>query len=290
VQLNEVPVLLRPDRGTQYISLFYYPLQGDGEVAAGVLGFGIDVTPWVRARHDLEAAAALKNDFLGMVSHELRTPLTIVRGNASVLARRPDMPSDTRREVVADLLRESERLSRIVDNMFVLARLDAGQLLPTEPVHLLKAVDHAVQQFQTDTHTDSQVSIRALAPDLVALATNEYVQQVLHNLLSNAQKYSPPGSTITITLAQAGTDAMISVADRGRGVEKPEDLFRPFSRQSVDDTTQGLGVGLAVCKRLVEAMRGTIWVEPRDGGGSVFSFEIPLAPLEAESNLDVGTK
>ncbi len=279
LRVDESPLRLAPAMDLQYVSLIYYPLRNISGVIDGVIAAVLPVTELVRARQERDAAAAVKSEFLGLVSHELRTPLTVVRGNAAVLARQPHLP-DEMKAVVDDLYTEAERLSRIVDNMFVLARLDAGQTLPTEPVLLAEAVEQAVRRFNGKVH-GGPVSVLSLSRGTVVLGVDEYIQQILHNLLSNAYKYSPPGSPITISVSALTTEAVVSVTDRGRGIEKPDEVFQAFNRGKVaSEIAPGLGLGLAVCKALVEAMKGEIRVEAREGGGSVLSFALPLVTSE----------
>ena len=121
------------------------------------------------------------------------------------------------------------------------------------------------------------VSVTQLPERAIVLAVEGYVEQILHNLLSNAYKYSPENTPIDVCAQVEGDFVQIRVADRGRGVKSPESLFVAFSREDDEDgTVPGLGVGLAVCKRLVEVQGGEMQVESREGGGTIFSFTLPL--------------
>jgi two-component system sensor histidine kinase KdpD len=104
----------------------------------------------------------------------------------------------------------------------------------------------------------------------------EYVEQVLQNLISNAYKYSPPGSSIDLSAEPEGAFVRFEVADRGRGVSNPDVVFSPFVRESgAEAVAAGLGIGLTVCKRLVEAQEGEITVRRREGGGTIVAFTLP---------------
>ncbi len=228
----------------------------------------------------LQEALAAKDEFLGLVSHELRTPLTTVRGNADILKRRPNLPEELRNEAIADVATDSERLSRIVENMLLLARLDAGKKPDLEPVLLYRVVVQAKEEFLRES-PKALLCVHPMEDELIVEGNEAYIRQILQNLYSNAVKYCPPGLPIEVSVRAAQDLAVVEVADRGVGIdpETAEELFRPFYREN-DQNPQvsGLGIGLAVCKRLVEAQGGTIEARPREGGGSVFSFVLPIWP------------
>jgi signal transduction histidine kinase len=227
---------------------------------------------------ELRAALEAKNEFLGLVSHELRTPLTIIRGNADVLRRRPDLAEPDRNQALADIGADSERLHRIVENMLYLARLDVGKLPELEPVLLYRVISEALDEFGREAPKAS-VCQTSVDNRLVVRGNEGYIRQVLQNLLSNAMKYSPPGSPIEVEVAVAEHFAEVSVCDRGIGIaaDKLTDFFKPFYRANdAGPHVSGMGIGLAVCKRLIEAQGGTIEATPREGGGSIFSFRLPV--------------
>ncbi|HWO72311.1 MAG TPA: ATP-binding protein [Dehalococcoidia bacterium] len=233
----------------------------------------------------LNEALAAKDEFLGLVSHELRTPLTTIRGNADILRRRPDLPDDVRSQAIYDIAAESERLNRIIENMLYLARLEAGKRPELEPVLLHHVVTHATADFCRQM-PKADVRLGDIDRDLIVEGNEEYIQQILQNVLSNAVKYSPPGSTIEVEVSRSGSNAVISVADRGIGINQHDAsrLFEPFFRDTIEGRhISGLGIGLAVCKRLAEAQRGTMEARPREGGGSVFSLLLPV--WEEEGNV-----
>jgi two-component system sensor histidine kinase KdpD len=118
--------------------------------------------------------------------------------------------------------------------------------------------------------------------DTIVSAIETYVEQILHNLLQNAAKYNKPGAPVEVSTIVEDDTVQIRVADRGMGVRDPEAVFQPFQREKdADKRASGLGLGLAVCKALVEAQGGRIWVEARAEGGSVFCFTLPRVPSSA---------
>ena len=233
---------------------------------------------------ELRVANQAKDEFLGLVSHELRTPITTIFGNAQVLHHRgAHLDDETREQAIADIEQESDRLHRIIDNMLVLSRLEAGKAIETEPLAVDRAVERIVASYrQRQPLRPIEVRVEPGLPPVAAEPV--YFEQVLRNLISNADKYSPAGLTIEIEARQEQGYACISVLDRGAGIsdEDAPQLFRAFYRSSrTASQVSGAGIGLAVCKRLIEAQGGRIWVRPRDGGGAEFGFTLPLEEQEA---------
>ena len=237
----------------------------------------------IRAR-ELRAANAAKDEFIGLVSHELRTPLTVIIGNASQLARN-GIATDEAAAMLAEIQSESERLHVMIDNMLRLAWAEHDSSLPlSEPILLDHHINAAVNHFRSrKPGRVFSVSTDSVGP---VLADPGFVEQVLHNLLSNADKYSPPEAPVGITLVERGEVAIVSVSDEGPGLEPAEldRIFDPFFRSpSVRGRVPGVGLGLVVCRKLIERMNGTLHVAPNPGGGTVFSFDLRLVgPLDAD--------
>ena len=165
--------------------------------------------------------------------------------------------------------------------MLLLGKLQAGQSLTMEPVVVDRVIRQAVARFLEHQEVD-RVRIGPLPEQVIALGVHSYIDQVLNNFLSNAYKYSPHDTHVVVTSRCVNDFVRISVADRGRGVNNPGSLFVPFYRDpETSPLTPGLGLGLAVSRRLVEAMGGRITARSRRGGGSVFSFTLPLYPEQA---------
>jgi signal transduction histidine kinase len=226
----------------------------------------------------LEEALVAKDEFLALVSHELRTPLTMIRGNADILRRFPGLGEETRTEAFADLAESSEKLSRIVENMLLLARLEAGRQPDPEPVLLYHLIVRAREEFLRES-PKAELRIRSIHNELIVLGNEDYTSQILQNLFSNAVKYSIEGRCVDISIHKEGCFAIVEVADRGIGInpDTTSDLFKAFHRETGQNSdVSGLGIGLTVCKRLVEAQGGRIEARPRENGGSIFSFSLPL--------------
>ncbi len=232
-----------------------------------------------RVQQELRKANEAKDEFLGLVSHELRTPITTIYGGARLLRWRGDtLDEESKREVVQDIASETERLHRIVENLLALARVELGQEVVGEPVLFQRSVNGLVKSFaERNPGRPVECDVDPELPPVAAEAT--YLEQVLRNLLSNADKYSPPGRPIEVRAESCDGEAIVRVLDRGPGIqpEEAESIFERFYRSPDSERmARGMGLGLTVCKRLIEAQAGRIWARPRDGGGLEVGFALPL--------------
>jgi signal transduction histidine kinase len=231
------------------------------------------------SREELERALSAKDEFLSLVSHELRTPITTIFGNAHVLSTRWETLSpELRAAALEDVREESQRLRQIIENLLVLARLETGRALEVEPLLLRRTIEKIMETHRRRfPGRRYEISL----PDVLVLIDGnaQCIQQIMTNLLSNAEKYSPQDSTITVRIWSRGDRVVVAVEDEGIGLDSEEidALFSPFYRSPRTAGSAGLGIGLSVCQRLVEAQGGRIWATPREGGGSVFAFTVPLA-------------
>lgn len=230
---------------------------------------------------------AMKDDFVARVSHELRTPLTPIKGYAQTLLRRgDDIPRDKRNEVLAAMVERSDHMARLIEDLLLVTRISAGrasladQFRP-EPVDLAALADRVVGPFRT-THPQRAFEVEAdpgLAP---ALADPLRAEQVVANLLSNACKYSPDGSPVSVRVWGAARDRIaLSVTDRGRGIP-PDQIERVFARfhrleNPLTMTTGGLGLGLYISRQFAEAMGGSLTAISRLDEGSTFTLTLPTA-------------
>jgi len=226
----------------------------------------------------------LKDEFIGLVSHELRTPLTVINGClGTVLTEWDRLPSGEAQQLLRDAVLESESLSHLVENLLELSRFQAQQLaLYAEPTDAKKLIIETISKVkrQAPSHTFS-TSIPDKLPSIHADPLR--VERILYNLLENAAKYSPPGSEIKVSARAEPGRLVIGVSDQGKGLAPSERarIFSPFQRleNNRPDRARGAGLGLVVCKRLVEAHGGEIWVESKKGRGSTFFFTLPYRNL-----------
>lgn len=235
----------------------------------------------VAERDQLRLHMLAKDEFLQTISHELNSPVTTIRGNAQILlARGGDLEAEDVRDALHDLVLQSDRLVRTVANLLLLARPELGEGAEPEPF----IVAHIVQRL-ADEHCRAfparDVSFVATGAEAeVADCVQTYFEQVLHNLLTNAEKYSPSEGPIEIRVTRDDNDVSVRVLDKGKGftAEQAEHIFEPFYRIDDDRVLRpGLGIGLTVAKRLVDAMSGHIWVATRPEGGGEVGFSLPVA-------------
>lgn len=220
----------------------------------------------------------LRNSLLSTVSHDLRTPLATITGAASALATQDSLSATQRRDLAESIVDESDRLNRLVGNLLDLTRLEANaidlnkELQPIEEVVgvALSRMDRALRDHEIDLHIDNDIP--AVEIDAILM------QQVLINLLENASKYSPPGTTIELRCWREADTLLIEVSDRGSGLPPGEELliFEKFHRVP-SQVRAGSGVGLAICRGIVELHGGTITARNRAGGGTIFQVRLPLS-------------
>jgi signal transduction histidine kinase len=228
-------------------------------------------------------AEQLKTDFVSMVSHELRTPLTPLKGFLkSLLEGAVEDSPEARREYYGIMLRQAQRLERLVGDMLDASQIDAGGLvIDLEPVSLTPLLERIVTDFQ-DQHADRDVELHGVEQRVITLADAFRVEQVVLNLLTNADKYTPADLPIDVFLMRQDRAAVISVRDRGDGIpiEHQGRIFDRFFRVSGDGGRRpGTGLGLYIARSLVEAMSGRIWVDSQVGVGSTFSFTLPIVNI-----------
>jgi K+-sensing histidine kinase KdpD len=232
----------------------------------------------MRVQEELRVANEAKDEFLGLMSHELRTPITTLYGGAKILRSRNRYLDDEHKEsLLLDIENEAEGLHRMIEDLLVLARTGAGERVGTEPILANRLVEKVVRAF--NLHRPGRKIDVAFDPDLLpVMADTTYLEQVLRNLLSNADKYSPTGLPIEVELRNDGEEIVIAVLDRGSGIDPEEAdlIFNRFYRaQKTARGVRGMGLGLTVCKKLVEAQGGRIWARPREGGGTELAFALP---------------
>ena len=224
---------------------------------------------------------ALKNEFVGVVAHDLRSPMTVIVGYVdTVLSHWDDMDDAMKRELLAVASRNTKRLSGLVEDVLQVARMESGDF-PYEiaPFDLGALVRRTAEEMNT---ARADRPVRAEVPDGLPPAFGDEDRQwrVLTNLVSNAQKFSPPDVPVVVTVTAGETHLEVAVTDRGPGIPEADvpRLFGKFSRLAAAPTGEkGTGLGLYICKALVEAQGGTIGVESRVGRGTTMRYSVPRA-------------
>ena len=258
------------------------------------------------ARATAEAASATKSQFLANVSHELRTPLTSVVGFTKIVRKRLDdivlpalaasasaagSPPDPKLdravrqigENLAIMVAEGDRLTAMINDVLDLEKIEAGRMeFRREPVRIEVVVDLATAAVAALFETTGLDLRREIAADLpVVIGDHHRLIQVVINLLSNAVKFTPSGSVSVGASRAASGGVVVSIADTGTGIP-PEDQERVFeqfaqSGDTLTDKPRGTGLGLPICREIVEAHGGHLWLESAVGVGSTFSFSLPAA-------------
>ncbi|MFN7931309.1 MAG: heavy metal sensor histidine kinase [Blastocatellia bacterium] len=231
----------------------------------------------------LQAAFERQRQFTADASHELRTPLAVMRGDIEIALRRERKPEEYR-SVLTSNLEEIVRLSRLVEDLLMLARADAGQmLLQCEPMDLAELCEQTMEYLLPLAEVKGQQLIY-IPPTTTPLQVNgdaQRLKQLLLNLLDNAVKYTPEHGTIRLRLSHDDHDAILSISDTGRGIPE-EDLphiferFFRHSRSTSDKTVQGFGLGLSIVKWIVDSHGGKISAESRVNKGTTFTVRFPL--------------
>ncbi len=235
------------------------------------------------ANEQLRRANEAKNEFLSRMSHELRTPLAAISGFSELLTL-ADL-GEREREWSELILKAARHLGTLVDEVLDLSRIESGNLsVSLEPVEVAPLLEDALRLIQPLAETRSVTVEQPPGPvgdDLYVLADRQRLQQVLLNLLVNAVKYNRDQGTVRVELRSETEERVaVDIADTGRGIEKSSlgKLFVPFERLDADATgVEGTGLGLALSRRLIEAMGGSIGVSSSRGAGSTFTVELARA-------------
>ncbi|WP_264324962.1 sensor histidine kinase [Romeriopsis navalis] len=227
----------------------------------------------------LSGAWEQQRQFVGNVSHELRTPLSVIVGYLQSLLRRGDNLSPHQQQAVSTAAAEAERMTRMLQDLLDLARVDSGSLsFRQTPVMLNTLVVEVVQM--TQTVTQRSIKVIATNDDVIASTDQDRLQQVLINLLDNAIKYSTDDANVELILEKTSEVALIHVRDQGVGIPLAHQkrIFERFYRvdEAMTRSRDGTGLGLAIAKSLTEGMHGRLSLRSRPGEGSEFTITLPL--------------
>ncbi len=244
------------------------------------------------ARRTTEAALDAKRNLVANVSHELRTPLALIRGHVeSLLMRADDAAGDRQREYLAIIDRETDNLSRLVEDLFTLSTAETGALpLRIETVSIGEVVEEAAASIRPIARRERQITVvTSVPPDLApALGDRRRIGQILANLMRNALRHTPDGGLIAVRALPREGEVLVTVEDTGEGIP-PDRLERVFDRfyrgdDARDRASGGAGLGLAIVRELVEAMGGSVSVESTLGQGTRFSFSVPSTATVRAAN------
>lgn len=261
---------------TDAIQKHYYSLYGTS--IEGMEGFPQGNRLLVfRDRSEEEEREALKEEMISQISHELRTPLTSILGFSEIM-RNKDLPAARHKNYTNTIYNEAVRLSRLVDDFLDLQRMESGnQTYYLVPHDIRELAAQVAEQWKLENMRRLHLTLPETP--VFALVDADRIRQVLHNLVSNAFKYSPDGANVHITVGLEGGVISIDVADQGLGIPEgdKDKIFRKFYRVEHNDRRKipGSGLGLPIAKEIVEAHQGQITFVSRHYGGSVFTVWLP---------------
>lgn len=255
------------------VDVTYVPHLDDQNTVKGFFALTSDIS-------DRKAIERMKDEFISVVSHELRTPLTSLHSALKILAtgRLGSLSIDGQQMLeIAD--ESTERLVRLVNNVLDLQRIESGKVIMDRQAH--NAADFMIQAAEAMQAMAQQhgVTLVTQPQDLRIWADADYILQALTNLLSNAIKFSAPGDTVWLTAEARQDEAVFRVRDEGQGIpaDHLERIFERFQQVDSSDSRKkgGTGLGLTICRKIIEQHEGRIWAESTLGQGSTFSFTLP---------------
>jgi two-component system sensor histidine kinase KdpD len=263
------------------------------EALGGVVSIAIDRAEALENVARSEAAREsdrLRTALLDSITHELRTPLTAIKASATALISTAEMSSANRLEMLTVIDEESDRLNHLIAQAVQMVQLDSHEIHMDFAPHSVTELIENARQTCASVLTGHPIEMRLSQGISQVLADPIWIERVLCNLLENAAKYSSANQPI-IASAEQGADTIgISIADRGTGIEPAEQdlIFDKFYRgQNQRDRVSGTGMGLAICRAIVEAHRGTISVISQPGRGSVFTFTLPIVSTNYRPHVDI---
>jgi len=245
-----------------------------------------------RANLELQEADRMKSEFLTNMSHELRTPLNAIIGFSEIIRTTPELSEGEREEFAGTIHTSGRRLLKLINDILELTHIQAGRLeLHPSPCLLAEAVDAALSENAAAAN-QKELTVRSQVDRATQVVFDpQSLRHIVHNLVNNAIKFTPHHGSVVISASEGAPGTIVEVRDTGIGI-KPEDQQRLFEEfRQVDGSTsrgyEGVGLGLALSKRLVELQGGQIWVESAPGRGSSFRFLIPRLPMLAPPNPSV---
>ncbi len=258
------------------ISLTVSPIKSEDGTVIGASKIARDISEQVKAREEIRALNARKDEFIGIAGHELRTPITTIKGYMQLLEGQAE--SGVARDFLRKALRQVNKLNRLVGDLLDVSKIQAGQLQYNMiACRLLPVVREGIE---TVRQIYSGHSIELITPieDPVITADGAKIEQVLINFLTNAVKYSPAAANIIVKVITSEGKAIVSVKDFGIGIPRHhlDDIFNRYYRVNPDQGSGGLGIGLYISREIIRRHGGDTWVESKEGEGSVFYFSLPL--------------
>lgn len=250
-----------------------------------------------KAYEELKKLDSMKDTFLSSVSHELRTPLTSIRSFSEILLQYDDEDPETKKDFLEIIHRESNRLTRLINDFLDLSKIEAGWMVYNEEPVSLEEIITDVTRSQHQLLRERSLTLNLCLPRKLSntFVDRDRIHQVITNLLNNAIKFSREGTEICIQVEEFESKRSgeytewirVSVSDQGIGIEENDleiifDRFRQVTTDTLKDKPKGTGLGLPICKEIVGHYGGNLWVESQKGKGSTFYFTLPATSLSSE--------
>jgi K+-sensing histidine kinase KdpD len=261
------------------------------QTCAAQIALAVERVHYVDVAHATQVemeSERLRNSLLSAISHDVRTPLTAIVGLSGTLAGSPALAPDARQELAGAIEEEALRMEQLVTNLLDMARLQAGPVQLNRQWQMLEEVVGSALSLQARSLAGHHVDLR-LEAGLPPLALDAVlIERVLCNLLANASRLAPAGTRLTIEASRHGDMVEVALEDHGPGVAPAdrERIFDKFTRARPETTGSGVGLGLSICRAIVEAHGGRIRVEPGAAGGARFVFTLPVGSPPDERLLD----
>jgi len=285
-------VYLEPAGVPSYYDISLEPIYDADEQVVGLTCVAIDITERKhlleqeqQARRDVEAALAVRDQFLAVAAHELKNPLTTLFGQADILLRRASRANSLNEpnvQAVKAIKHQAQRLNGLIESLLDINRVQNGILsIQRQPVDVRALVERLVEEIHELVAANYDIQFDCPPGSVMIMGDEERLEQVFHNLIGNAMKYSPSGGAIMVRVEYVDAWVTIAVADKGIGIPEAAQplLFQQFYR-APNATTPGMGIGLFVAKEILAQHGGTITVVSNENDGSTFVVRLPLADTE----------
>ena len=236
-----------------------------------------------KKNRELDELNKLKNQFLGIAAHDLRNPLGVIMGYSEYLLEEvEEILTEDQKDMLKSIMASSEFMLRLLNDLLDISAIESGNLnLNLCRADLVQVVRKNVELNNVIAHKKNiSIHLNATASMPEILFDMGKIEQVLNNLISNAVKFSPPGSNVNVYISKGDSDLTVAVADHGPGIPEAEreKLFKPFQKTSVKSTggETSTGLGLSIVHKLILGHKGKIWVDSKVGEGSTFYFSLPV--------------